>query len=80
MFTYHVDFKEKPEKKLTRADWQAVGPPYIPSRYAEVDMVMSNRKTQHIIKDVESNTNMTFPSEQFPVNIRIKINQVKTRW
>ena len=72
-------FQKTPEKKLSRADWQAVGPPYIPSRRAEIDVVMSNRRAQNIIKDVENDISTAFPNDHFPVNIRIKINLVNNK-
>ena len=66
-------FQEPPEQKITRADWQAVGPPYRLSRYAEIDLVIANRRAQNIVKDEESVTKTAFPSDHFPVNIRVKI-------
>ena len=72
---YHISyrFQNPPQNKLTRTDWQAVGPPYTPPRHAEMDMVMANRRAQNIIKNVESDTKTAFPSDHFPVNIRVKV-------
>jgi len=36
-------------------------------------MVMANRRAQNIIKNVESDTKTAFPSDHFPVNLRVKI-------
>ena len=54
-------FQKDHEKKFTGADWQATGPPYVPTCYAEVDMVIANKKAQHIIKNVESNIDAVLP-------------------
>ena len=71
---------QKPEtKKITRADWQAEGPTYIPTRYAEIDAALSNRRLRHGIKDVESDTLTAFPSDHFPATIKIKIKLSKIR-
>ena len=72
-------FQKADTKKITRADWQAVGPPYIPTRYAEIDAVISNRRLRNSIKDIESDTITAFPSDHFPVAIRIKIKLAKNR-
>ena len=66
-------FQKPDTKKITRADWQAEGPPYIPTRYAEIDAVLSNRRLRHGIKDIESDTITAFPSDHFPVAVRIKV-------
>ena len=34
-------FEKAAEKKITRADWNAKGPPYIPQRYAELDAILA---------------------------------------
>ena len=61
------------EQKLTRADWQTTGPP------AELDMVMAVRRAQNIVKDLGSDTKVIFPSDHFPVNIRLKIKLAKSK-
>lgn len=67
-------FFEKPDdKKIARSDWSAEGPPYIPTRYAELDAVIANTRTRNMIKNVESNTKHYFPSDHFPLELRLKI-------
>ena len=65
-------FEKPPEKKITRADWQATGPPYTPARDVEIDIVITNRGAQNIIDSVESNTSTVFPRDHFPLEIRMK--------
>ena len=60
-------------------NWQAEGPTYIPTRYAELDAVISNRRLRNGIKDIESDTITAFPSDHFPVTIREKIKLAKNR-
>ena len=72
-------FEKCDEKKTTTSDWQAEGPPYIPTRYAELDAVISNRRLRNCIKDIESDTITAFPSDHFPVTIRVKIKLAKNR-
>ena len=66
-------------KKVTRADWSATGPPYIPTRYAEIDAVLANKRTTNMIKNIESDTARYFPSDHFPLNIRMKIKLAKNK-
>ena len=70
-------FQKPYTMNITRADWQAEGPPYIPTRYAELDAVISNRRLRNGIKDVESDMVTAFPSDHFPVTIKIKIKFAK---
>ena len=71
---------EKPDtKKITRTDWLNVGPPYTPNRYAELDAVLSNRRLRNGIKNVESDMNTAYPSDHFPVTVKIKIKLAKNR-
>ena len=39
-------FEKTAEKKITRSDWSATGPPYIPQRYAELDFFIANRRSR----------------------------------
>ena len=48
-------FEKRAEKKITRSDWSAVGPPYTPQRYAELDAILANQRCRNMIKNVESN-------------------------
>ena len=71
---------QKPDvKEITRSDWQAEGQPYIPTRYAEIDAVIANRRSRNIIKDIESDTVTALPSDHFPVNIRVKLELAENR-
>ena len=62
---------------MTRSDWNNVGPPYTPLRYAEIDGVFANRRARNLLKDAESDTKTYFPSDHFPVNYRFKIKLAK---
>ena len=42
--------KKSAEKKMTRADWQAEGPPDTPFRYAEIDVILANKRIRNIVK------------------------------
>ena len=66
-------------KKITRADWQAEGWPYIPTRYAEIDAVIASRRCWNCIKDIGSDTVTAFPSDHFSVTIKINMKLAKTR-
>ena len=52
---------------------------YVATRYAEIDMVMANRRVQNSIKGVESDTKTIFPSDHLPVNIRLKITLSRSK-
>ncbi len=49
-------FEKKNEKKATRADNNSEGPPYNAERYAEIDAVLTNKRTRNMVKDVEADT------------------------
>ena len=72
-------FQKPDTKKITRSDWQAVGPPYIPTRYAEIDAVLSNKRLRNSVKNIESDTITAFPSDHFPGITKIKIKLAKNR-
>ena len=72
-------FQKDDTKKVTRADWQATGPSYTPTRYAEIDAILANTRARNMIKNVESNTEQYFPSDHFPVEMRLKIKLSKHR-
>lgn len=42
-------FEKSAEKKMTRADWQAEGPPDTPFRYAEIDVILTNKRIRNIV-------------------------------
>ena len=44
---------------------------------AEIDAILANRRTKNMVKDVESNTSRYFPSDHFPLNIRLKVKLAK---
>ena len=70
---FHMNsvFQKDDIKKVTRADWQATGPPYSLNRYAEIDAILANTRTRNMIKNVESNTELYLPSDHFPVEQRL---------
>ena len=72
-------FEKCDEEKVTRSDWQATGPPYIPTRYAEIDAIIANKRTKTTVKNVESNASIYFPSDQFPLEMRFKMKLTKHR-
>ena len=65
-------FTKPDNKKATHSDWQASGPPYTPTRYAEIDAALANERSRNMVKNVESNTEYYFPSDHFPLEIRFK--------
>ena len=65
-------FEKADHQKVTRADWNATGPPYSPDRYAEIDGILPNQRTKNMIKDIEGDTKTYSPSDHFPVNWRFK--------
>ena len=79
--TEHVfgnSFFQKPDReKVTRADWNATGPPYNCLRYAEIDGIYPSKRARNMVKDIWSDTEVFFPSDHFPVNFRIKIKLSK---
>ena len=51
----------------------------MPVRYAEIDAILSNRRTRKMIKNVESNTSQYFLRDHFPLELRLKIKLSKHR-
>ena len=72
-------FEKCDEKKVTRSDWSAEGPPFSPQRYAELDAIIANHRCRNMVKNVESNSQTDFPSDRFPVEARLKLKLAKHR-
>ena len=72
-------FQKSENKKVTRADWSATRPPYVPTRYAEIDAVLANKRTTNMVRNVESDTKTYLTSDRFRVNVRIKIKLAKNK-
>ena len=73
-------FFDKPtSKKPTYIEKETVGkgPPFSPIRYAEIDHVVARTHTCNSVLDVESRTELEFPSDHFPIFSRIRFKLKK---